>query len=63
MESKKAWASKTVWGALMVVVVSVCNLAGVDLGDAGGWADSIVALLGAGLALYGRAKAVKKLSL
>jgi len=60
-DSKPVWASKTVWGSLAVLAVSIGHIAGVDLGDAGGWAEDIVLILGAGLAIFGRVKAVKRI--
>lgn len=59
--SKSPWASKTIWGAIAVVAVSVAQVAGIELGSADGWAEGIVGLIGAALAIYGRVKAVKKI--
>jgi hypothetical protein len=61
LDSKPVWASKSVWGSLMVLVVAIGHIAGVDLGDAGQWADDVVLILGAGIGIYGRVKAVKKI--
>lgn len=58
---KKPWLSSTLWGAATVVAVSGAKLLGYDIGDADGWATSLVALLGGVLAIYGRIKAIKKI--
>lgn len=67
MDNMKKWyESKTVWGALIAILASVLQAAGVDF-DASGqaqMADSLVAISGAigGLiALYGRMSAETKL--
>jgi hypothetical protein len=60
-EVKSPWASKTIWGAVAVVAVAVGQVAGVELGDADKWAESITLLIGAAFAIYGRVKAVKKI--
>jgi hypothetical protein len=60
-EVKSPWASKTIWGAVAVVAVAVAQVAGIELGDADKWAESIALLIGAVLAIYGRVKAVKKI--
>jgi hypothetical protein len=44
-----------------VVAVAVGQVAGVELGDADKWAESITLLIGAAFAIYGRLKAVKKI--
>lgn len=61
-DGKPMWASTGVWGAVSVLAVSVASLAGYNIGDAGGWATGIVTLLGAGLSLWGRIKASKKIT-
>lgn len=58
---KRPWLSSTLWGAVAVVAVSGAKLLGYDIGDADGWATSVVALLGGVLAIYGRVTAVKKI--
>jgi hypothetical protein len=60
-QSKSVWASKAVWGSLMVIIVAVAQIAGYDIGAADGWAEGIVGLIGGALAMYGRVKAVKKI--
>ena len=61
-ESKKFWASKSFWGSALVILSVGLRAAGYDLGDSDGLANSVVELLGAGIALYGRVKAVKKIA-
>lgn len=61
-EVKSPWASKTIWGAVAVVVVAVAQVSGIELGAADEWAESIVQLVGAALVVYGRIKAVKKIA-
>jgi hypothetical protein len=62
MEGTKAlWASKTVWGSVAVLIVAITQVLGYDIGDASGWTDGIIAIIGSGLAIYGRIKAVKKI--
>jgi hypothetical protein len=60
-EVKSPWASKTIWGAVAVVAVAVAQVAGIELGSADAWAESITLLIGAGFAIFGRIKAVKKI--
>ena len=60
-ETKAIWASKTLWGSVAVLVVAIFQVAGFDIGAADGWAEGIVSMIGAGLAIYGRIKAVKKI--
>jgi len=63
MEGSKAlWASKTVWGSVAVLIVAISQVLGYDIGDASGWTEGIVAVLGSAFAIYGRIKAVKKIS-
>lgn len=59
---KPFWASKTLWGAVSLIAVSVAQAAGYSIGDAPGWAEVVVSLLAGGLTIYGRIKAVKKLA-
>ena len=53
--------SKTIWGALIAGAAIVLNMFHINLGDASGFADDIVGLIGAVLAIYGRITAVKKI--
>lgn len=62
-DAKSILTSKTVWGALFVVGATVTQMLGINFGDATGWANDVAALFGAGFAIYGRAKAVKKITL
>ncbi|MFM2279450.1 MAG: hypothetical protein RLZZ444_1681 [Pseudomonadota bacterium] len=63
MEEIKAWyQSRAVWGALVAILASVLQMAGLTLDDAGQvqLTDSLLALVGIVgglLALYGRLKA------
>jgi hypothetical protein len=66
IDSKQWYQSKTVWGALIAILASLLQTAGVDFDVAGQdqLADNLVALSGAigGLvALYGRMSAEKRL--
>ncbi|MGQ3211637.1 MAG: hypothetical protein ACT6U0_09445 [Shinella sp.] len=62
----KAWyQSRTVWGALIAILASLANAAGVEVtaGDEGEFADLIVAAvgtIGGILALYGRISARRR---
>lgn len=58
---KGALQSKTIWGALLAGAAIALNLFHINLGDANGFADDIVGLIGASLAVYGRIKAVKRI--
>lgn len=53
--------SKTIWGAIFVVLATVAQAMHIDFGDASGWTEAFVQLFGAGLAVYGRIVAVKKI--
>lgn len=67
MQDMKQWyLSKTVWGALIAILASLAQAAGIQLdpGTQGAMADHLVALAGAigGLvAIYGRLTADKRL--
>ena len=67
MDDIKQWyVSKTVWGALIAILASLLQAAGIELDPAtrGDMADNAVALAGAigGLvAIYGRLTAEKRL--
>lgn len=60
-DGKSVFLSKTFYGVLITVVAMVLKLAGIELGDQEGMLNDIMALIGAGLAMYGRIKAVKKI--
>jgi len=60
-ETKPIWASKTLWGAVVMLASTVAMFLKVDLGDQTEWINAVVGLLGSSLAIYGRIKAVKKL--
>lgn len=54
--------SKTVWGALLAVAATVAQIAGWDVGDVGPLAEQIAVLAGAGIAIYGRIVAIKRIA-
>lgn len=60
-DTKSWWQSKTVWGAVMVVVAMAAQVFGYDVGDGAANADAIIAAVGAVIALYGRITAVHKI--
>lgn len=53
--------SKTVWGSAIAVIATLAQIAGYDIGDTGGLAEQIVAVIGGCLAIYGRITAVTKI--
>ncbi|MEW9615996.1 hypothetical protein AB3G45_19460 [Shinella sp. S4-D37] len=65
-DDAKAWyLSRTVWGALIAILASLANAAGVEVtaGDEGELADLVVAAagtLGGIVALYGRISARRR---
>ncbi len=61
-ETKGLLLSRTTWGVAMQVVSAVSLKLGYDIGDTGGWVDLAIGVVGACLAIYGRMKAVKKIS-
>ena len=61
-EGKPIWASKTLWGAVVMLASTIAVFFKVDLGDQTAWINAIVGLLGSGLSIYGRIKAVKKIA-
>lgn len=58
--TKSLFTSKTFWGAIISIAAVGLKFFGIELSD-GGFAEDIVALIGALLAVYGRVKAVKKI--
>lgn len=58
---KKPWESKTLWGALLMLVSLVLGYFKIEIGDASAWVDSIVGLIGVVTVIIGRFKAVKKI--
>lgn len=60
-ETKPAWASMGVVGPLVAGIVVALKLAGFDVSGTEGLAESVVALLGAGLGIVGRIRAVKRI--
>jgi hypothetical protein len=62
MQDSKPWyLSSSIFGSLLVVVSAALSIAKIDLGDTPAFANDIVALVGAAIAVYGRVKAVKKI--
>jgi hypothetical protein len=53
--------SKTIWGVLITISATVAQMAGWDIGNTDGLAEQIVALIGAGIAFYGRVYAVERI--
>ena len=60
-EVKGILQSKTVWGSAIAVLATLAQIAGYDIGDTGGLAEQIVAVIGGLIAIYGRVTAVAKL--
>ncbi len=60
-DTKSLLQSKTIWGSIITMASVGAQLAGIDIGDTGGWVNSITALIGAALSFYGRIKAVKRI--
>lgn len=61
-DTKSLLESKTIIGIIISVLGIVANMLHIDLGNQGDLLNDVMALLGAGLALYGRIKAVKKIA-
>lgn len=53
--------SKTVWGSAIAVLATLAQIAGYDIGDTGGLAEQVVAVIGGVIAIYGRITAVSKI--
>jgi hypothetical protein len=60
---KKPWESKTLWGALLMLVSMVMGYFKVDIGDPAGWVESIVGLISVVTVIVGRFTAVKKVTI
>ena len=61
MDTKSALTSVTIWGAVISILASVARAAGFDVGDTNGLAESVVAVLGGLMAIYGRFRATTKI--
>jgi uncharacterized membrane protein YhaH (DUF805 family) len=61
MESKPFWQSRTLWGAVSLVAVSLAQAFGYDIGDANGWTSVVLTLIGGVVTVVGRVKAVKRI--
>lgn len=54
--------SKTIWGAVIAIAATGAQLAGWDIGDTGGLAEQVTAVIGGLLSIYGRLTAVKRIA-
>lgn len=61
MDTKSALTSVTIWGAVISILASIAKAAGFDVGDTNGLAESVVAVLGGLMAIYGRFRATTKI--
>ena len=59
---KNILQSKTIWGSIMVLASTGATMMGYDIGDTDELVNGILALTGAGLAIYGRITAIKKVT-
>jgi hypothetical protein len=62
VDTKGLLASKTVWGTVVMIIATALSFFKIDIGDQAGWVEAGMSLAGASLAIYGRIKAVKKIS-
>ena len=62
-EKKNPAFSKTIIGAVIVIITTAANEAGYSIGDATGLTDAVFLLVGAFLAMWGRYKATRKIGL
>ena len=60
--NKDLLLSKTTWGTIIAMVAMVATALGYDIGDQGMLVNTIVGVLGGAFALYGRVKAVTKIT-
>jgi branched-subunit amino acid ABC-type transport system permease component len=61
METKSALTSVTIWGAIISILATVSKTAGFDIGDTNGLAETVVAILGGVMSIYGRIRATKRI--
>jgi len=61
MDTKSALTSVTIWGAIISVLASISKAAGFDIGGTDGLAESVVAVIGGLMAIYGRFRATTKI--
>jgi len=61
MDTKSALTSVTIWGAVISILASIAKAAGLDIGSTDGLAESVVAVLGGLMAIYGRFRATTKI--
>ena len=62
MDTKSAITSVTIWGAVISILASVAKAAGFDIGGTDGLAESVVAVIGGVVAIYGRVRGTKKIN-
>lgn len=60
---KNILQSKAIWGSIMVLVSTGATMMGYDIGDTDELVNGVLTLTGAGLAIYGRITAIKKVTL
>ena len=51
----------TIWGAIISILASIAKAAGFDIGGTDGLAESVVAVIGGLMAIYGRVRATTKI--
>ena len=61
MDTKSALTSVTIWGAAISILASLAKMAGFDIGGTDGLAESVVAVIGGLMAIYGRVRAITKI--
>jgi len=61
MDTKSALTSVTIWGAIISVLASISKAAGFDIGGTDGLAESVVAVIGGLMSIYGRFRATTKI--
>lgn len=59
--TKGIMASKTIWGAVIVVLSQIALLFGWDIGNTDGLAEQITGIIGGLIAIWGRVTAVRKI--
>lgn len=60
-ETKGLIQSKTVWGVIVQVLAMLAMHFGYDIGDQGMVVNVAIAVIGAGMSVWGRITAVKKI--
>ena len=62
METKSILTSVTIWGAIISILASVAKGVGYDIGGTDGLAESVVAVIGGVISIYGRIRATTKIA-